>query len=236
MKNFIKKQLREDLESYYGVSGDVTKDKFKLGIKEYEEDYDDDGEYYGDEDDDFNIGNIETSKPTEISNQIIAYHGSPNKISKFQDAFVGGKEAKDQEGPGIYFTKSKEEAHGYAGKGGFVCKVILKPKKFVSTDLSHDLDYLTNTVTKLIKTSGNWERVAKGYDDGLDDMVSKYISTSQTERDVFISLFNDVYQNDPINYVRNMVKLGYQGIYFPANEGHADHIVVYDPSIIKINN
>jgi hypothetical protein len=34
------------------------------------------------------------------------FHGSPTKITKFMDDFVGGKEANDQEGPGIYFTTS----------------------------------------------------------------------------------------------------------------------------------
>ena len=35
---------------------------------------------------------------------IIAYHGTNNKIDKFVTDFVGGQNAMDQEGPGIYFT------------------------------------------------------------------------------------------------------------------------------------
>ena len=42
------------------------------------------------------------------------YHGSPSPISKFPDDFVGN--GIDQEGPGIYFTSSSEDAVGYARK------------------------------------------------------------------------------------------------------------------------
>ena len=53
-------------------------------------------------------------------NNIVAYHGSREKIKKFTDKFVGGAEARDQEGPGIYFTTEEQEALDYAKGGGYL--------------------------------------------------------------------------------------------------------------------
>ena len=57
---------------------------------------------------------------------IIAYHGTNNKIDKFVTDFVGGQNAMDQEGPGIYFTTKEDDAYQY---GNYVHKVLLKPRK-----------------------------------------------------------------------------------------------------------
>jgi hypothetical protein len=181
-----------------------------------------------------------TKHITEVKNSgYEAYHGSPYKIKKFNDNFISGKDAIDQQGPGIYFTDSNEEAIGYAGENGYVYQVRLHPKKLLSSEPKNNLEFLTNTVIKLIKMSPNWKRVARSYDDdietGLNDMVYSYIGQNQTEKDVFISIFNDIYQNNPIDYVRNMVKLGYDGIYLPTKSG-GEHIVMYNPSLIEYIN
>jgi hypothetical protein len=167
----------------------------------------------------------------------IAYHGSPHKITKFSDMFVGGDKAKDQEGPGIYFTTSSDEAMGYAGDNGYVYKVELSVKKLLSNERDSKLNRLSGSVTKLIKAAPNWKRVARGYDDdveeGLSEMVHRYIGMSNSEKEVFISVFMDVYRSEPVSYVKNMVKLGYSGVYLPTKNGGA-HIVIYSPSSIKI--
>ena len=64
-----------------------------------------------------------------FSDGYVAYHGSTAKINKFIDDFVGGKDAIDQHGPGIYFTSSINNARYY---GEYVYTVKLAPKKIVS--------------------------------------------------------------------------------------------------------
>ena len=81
--------------------------------------------------------------------------------------------------------------------------------------------------------ASNWKRVASGYDDGLEEMVYKYVEQNQTEKDVFLSVFLDIYQDEPIKYIRNMVKLGYDGIELPTSKG-GKHIVIYNPSKINL--
>lgn len=183
------------------------------------------------------VANEQKLSETDESNNYVAYHGTPTKITKFSDSFVGGKDAMDQHGPGIYFTTSYDEALVYAGDNGFVYKVNLTPKNFVSDERNKNLNYLINPITKLIKLSPNWKRVARGYSDdveeGLEDMLHKYIGMSSSEKEAFISVFMDIYKNDPVNYVKNMGKLGYDGIYLKRKDSGA-HIVVYKPSIIKI--
>lgn len=172
-----------------------------------------------------------------VGKTMVAYHGTPQPIKKFADTFVGGKNATDQEGPGIYFTTKLDEAIKYAGETGYIYKVDLTVRKLVSDKSSFDLSSLEGPITKLVKMSPNWKRVARGYDDdveeGLYEMVSRYVGMSQSQKEAFIAVYNDVYKNDPVSFVRNMVKLGYDGLFLPARD-EGGHIVIYNPKSINI--
>ena len=166
-----------------------------------------------------------------------AYHGTTHKITKFSSAFVGGSEAVDQEGPGIYFTTSFDEATEYGKGGGVVYQVELSYNRLVSDKPSMDLDYLIPPITKLIKMAPDWKRVARGYDDdleeGLSEMVHRYVGMAQSEKEAFVVMYGEVYKETPVAYVKNMVKLGYDGVYLPTADGGA-HIIIYKPSSIKV--
>jgi hypothetical protein len=207
MREFIKKRLNEDLEYYYVDDSAPEVDEYKMGMNESRGD------------------------------NLVAYHGSQHKIKKFTDKFVGGAEANDQEGPGIYFTTIPEEAKQYAVGGGYLYKVNLTINKLVSNEENFDLDYLTKPITQLIKMAPNWKRVAKGYDDdieeGLNEMIHRYIGMSMSEKEVFVGLYGEVYKSNPIAYVRNMTKLGYGGVNLPTKSGGA-HIAIYDTSLINL--
>jgi len=232
MKDFIRKKLNESLRDYH-VKPSAIIDKYQIG--EYD-DYDfDDFDDYGSFDDlDFIDEPIASKK---ISGDIKAYHGTTHKINNFTTEFVGGDKAKDQEGPGIYFTTDKSETLDYAGEDGYIYSVILNVNNLVSNESKHNLDYLTEKVTKLIKMSPNWRLVARGYnadvEEGVDEMVASYIKNSQSEKEVFVAIYMDVYQGNAPGFVKNMVGEGYDGLYLPTKGGGA-HIVVYNPSIIKI--
>jgi hypothetical protein len=83
----------------------------------------------------------------------------------------------------------------------------------------------------------NWKQVARGYDadvkEGLSEMVYRYVGMAQSEKEAFVSAYIDVYKNNPVGFVRNMVKLGYDGVYLPTKSGGA-HIVIYNPSLIEV--
>lgn len=182
------------------------------------------------------------NKVNEIVNgDYIVYHGSPHKIAKFSDDFVGRKEATDQNGPGIYFTTSEDEARGYAGAGGYVYKVKLHVDKLLeSTEASKAvLNKLRDEVSDLIMMAPNWKESAEefGYGDakkGLETMLNGFIEYNSNEKDVFLQTWIDVYRDEPIQYVRNMVRLGYEGVIITPEETQGGtHIVLYNPNLIE---
>ena len=56
---------------------------------------------------------------------------------------------------------------------------------------------------------------------------------AQSEKEAFVVMYGEVYKETPVAYVKNMVKLGYDGVYLPTADGGA-HIIIYKPSSIKV--
>ena len=174
---------------------------------------------------------------TEITKTkpIVAYHGSETEILNFTDEFVGGKNAVDQEGPGIYFTTSKEDAEKY---GKYLYKVILKPRKLLDT--SPKLKIHKYTIITLAKMIPDWKETAQGWATnpslGIIKWADMSIDYNKTEKDLFQQVWIDFYRNNPIDYVRNVVKLGYDGLIINGYNTDASikHIIVYNPAIIEI--
>ena len=172
------------------------------------------------------------------NNTYVMYHGSPHKISKFSDDFVGGKDANDQEGPGVYFTSSLKNAMGY---GENIYNVEITPKNPVSTKDGKNAP--TKQIEWLIKQAPNWEDNAQNWDEnprvGLNIAVNDFIKYNDNPHQQFLQVWIDFYRYNPVEYVRNMVKLGYDSIIIDklnsvlANEGDITHIIVLDLSIVK---
>jgi hypothetical protein len=165
---------------------------------------------------------------------ITAYHGSPNKIMKFVDEFVGGKDANDQEGPGIYFTSSFDNAGHY---GEYVHKVKLTPRKLLTTTPSSNK--IANLIKKMVLMAPDWEEKAQDWDEnpniGLREFITSTINYNDTEKDVAQQIWYDFYRYDPVDFVRNMVKMGIDGLMIPKEDGMF-HYIIYNPSVIKIEN
>lgn len=97
-------------------------------------------------------------------------------------------------------------------------------------------------LVKLIKMLDDWEMNAQDWavdpEDGAYEAARSAIEYNDTERDVFQQIWVDFYRYNPVDYVRNMVKLGYDGM---VVDGYRDqrgikHIIVYNPSIIEVTN
>jgi hypothetical protein len=174
----------------------------------------------------------------EISKgELYAYHGSNHLINKFSDEFVGAEEATDQQGPGIYFTTSKDDAQGY---GEYLYAVKLNGKKFLDDKSSSDKTNKSHLL-KMIKMSENWKEKAQNYDYnpevGARIAINGAIEYNDTEKDAFLQIWIDFYRYETIDFVRNMVKLGYDGLIVDAYGGYSDddkkHIIVYNTNIIE---
>jgi len=167
---------------------------------------------------------------------IVAYHGSTHKFSSFTDEFVGGKDATDQEGPGIYFTTSLKDASAY---GEFLYKVTLTPRKLL--DASPNIGKYRSIVTRLTKMAPNWKETAQNWAEnperGVINFVNSILQFNENEKDLFQQVWFDFYRYSPVEYVRNVVKLGYDGIIIDGynTDKTVKHIIVYNPAIIKYN-
>jgi len=166
---------------------------------------------------------------------MIAFHGSPTEISNFSDEFVGGKDANDAVGPGVYFTTSKEDASSY---GTNIYQVILDTSKYLTSDPIKK-DY-SKQLIKLIKMSSDWRDNAQNYDEnperGVMNAVKGYHQYDDNVKDLFLSVWVDFYRYDAINFVRNMVAIGYDGIVIDGYNRNKNfkHLIVYNLNTIEV--
>lgn len=165
------------------------------------------------------------------SNKLIAYHGSKIDFDSFDLNRVGN--GNDQNGPGFYFTINSDEAKRY---GDFVHKYELNIKKWLSTKQPVNIQH----IQQLVKNSPNFnetiydwgETPQKGLKTFLEDM-----RTQDSNFHAFTSVWYDFYRHDAIDYVKNVIKLGYDAVMIKDGEGYGNinstHIIVYNPKVIK---
>jgi len=186
----------------------------------------------------------DTFKKILIENEIknsnfIAYHGSSNHFLEFTDEFVGGENAKDANGFGIYFSSLMDESLGYSeGEKGVLFEVELRPR------LLYDNKKITikkSIIKKLAMMSEDWEIKSQNFDEsplkGLEKFIKSAFDRNDNDKDVLLQVGKDFYPYEPLGYVRNCVKLGIDGIMIEnvSNFGNT-HFVIYNPKIIKILN
>jgi hypothetical protein len=169
-----------------------------------------------------------------VEDSFIAYHGSPNEFSKFTDEFVGGTDANDQEGSGIYFTTSEKNAAVY---GGHIYKVELSGR-FLSRQ--HPKDKVdVETLVSLIKMQDGWEGDAQNWAEdpeaGAYEAAHSAYEYNNDEAEIFQQIEADFYRDTSVKYVRNMTSLGYDGIITTAPRDYVDHnhIIVFNPNAIR---
>lgn len=178
---------------------------------------------------------IEAKK--KVNGPFKAYHGTPKPIERFVDDFVG--EGVDQEGPGIYFTSDMEDAYGYSRKSqgeGVVYEVELDMKNPVPEKGKVPIENIKN----LVEWAENWQD--KILDWGYEDIdmnfqaFLKSLKYEKTPKDVYLSIWYNFYRYRPVDYVRNMVSLGFDGLIIKKDFKNAIHYVVYNPKIIRVTD
>lgn len=164
------------------------------------------------------------------SNKIIAYHGTSHDIQKF--AFHDGiGEGKDQEGVGIYFTSSEEDAYSY---GPNVYKVELDLNKTVPLNKKvspKEIDFLMKSAgeERLEDVLSNWDENPRiAYKILLDSIMDNDNAHQQ-----FLTAWYEIYRYYPLDYLYNMIKLSYDAIILPRNQG-VIHYVVFNPEKVRI--
>lgn len=162
------------------------------------------------------------------------YHASDTNFTNFSDEFVGGEKAVDANGPGIYFSDSEEDA-GHFGVNMY--KVTLTPN--ILFDETPPSKKIIPILTKLVKMAPDWKGSAQNYHEnpniGLTNFVNDTLKYNSSEKDCLLQVWVEFYRYYPIEFVRNCVKLGVDGIKV-ANKfvgGETTHFIIYNPNIIK---
>jgi len=170
-----------------------------------------------------------------IEDEFIAYHGSPGEINRFVDDFVGGENVADQQGAGIYFASNPEDANHY---GDHIYKVRIKGKFLDRNAPIENVD--VEELVRLIKMKDDWEMNAQDYSEdpesGAYEAAYMAIQYNGDEAEAFQQIEADFYRYDSVEYVRNMTKLGYDGIIVdaPSDVPGDKHIIVFNPAAITL--
>jgi hypothetical protein len=174
-----------------------------------------------------------------------AYHGTPSEIGSFDISYVG--RGNDQEGPGIYFTSDRSDALGYAnGDKGHLIEVVLNLNKVVPLKGSVKVDEikkLTLWSLGLEDESGLDDLSEEKYHEsalsnfgedvysGYEEFINVVVRYTKSPHDAFQQVWYDLYRNDPVSYLRGMVRLGYDGVVIPKQIG--SHYIVYNTNVIE---
>ena len=157
------------------------------------------------------------------------YHGRSADSDKFDLNYVGKDEAKDREGPGFYFTRDKKDAEHYAHPSGIVLTVDLSPRRLVSsTDPApvNHIRYLIDHAPDKETTLSNWDEDAK-----RALKLALQAMTADNAKETFENIWFDFYRYAPKKYLEALIHLGYDGHLASRNQ---NHIIIYNPSVIKI--
>lgn len=187
---------------------------------------------------------------------IIWYHGSPAKIDKFSIEYAG--QGHDEEGPGLYFSSDAEDALGYSKKineKGHFYDVELNFKKLLpmkgkakKREVLQMIEWAKHSDLERFNTNlSNW-----GYEDddpttytkALNDAVKSCMEGHRLDKntnvhfnspvEVFKNIWWEFYKNDPVEFCKNMVILGYDGFIVQKAFTSVKHAIVWNDKIIKI--
>lgn len=152
---------------------------------------------------------VEAALKPEITTETPLFHGARAVIKEWSLQHLSSGRGHDQEGPGIYFTTDPEDARGY---GRVVHEVRLNLRATVPLK-GH---VSPATVKALILASPECvERLEDWGEEPNEALLAATDLILDSHHDepqqVFQQIWYDFYHNHSEDYLRNMVKLGYDG-------------------------
>lgn len=164
------------------------------------------------------------------------YHGDTSR----RDTFVGHKMDRDAGqdtnavGPGIYFTRDRAQARGYAGRGGWLYTAkVTRTARVLPEAFRPRVDLIARFIAlapaeSRYYGSTNW---AESQDAGERAAAEAY-SNEASLASALMGVYNDFYGHDYDRYAKAMVELGYDALLHRLPD--VDHLVVYNPDIIVV--
>ena len=183
--------------------------------------------------------NIHIIKEDTNSNNeygLILYHGTNHKIKKFVNDFIGGSQAADANGPGIYFSDNKSDSEHY---GKIIYKTRINSNKFITDKNKNGIS--PSKAIKLIKLSEDWEMNAQNWDEnpniGLNKFIKEAFTNNENSKEILLEIWVTFYRYKPINFAKNCTSIGIDGINVTnkwGGGGSSEHYIIYNPDIIEI--
>lgn len=153
------------------------------------------------------------------------YHGRTTQSTAFDLERTG--QGNDQEGPGFYFTSDLADARGYAWPDGIVITAELTPRRLVSTaSRAH--------ITDLIKAAPELEMKLADWDENPDAAMRAAVASCVEDEYPYQQVWVSFYRYNPAEYLREMVKLGFDGHEATWLTSGVRHMIVYNPACIKV--
>lgn len=162
------------------------------------------------------------------------YTGRTVKSTEFDYNYVGLETANDQEGPGFYFSTSINTAFQYAGLDGIVIIADVDTTKFLTKKSKPKL----KDIKKLILSAPNLEdtltNFAEHYNKALNIAINSYVDFDSALH-AYQLICYDFYRHNPVQYLEQLIKLGYNGHFGEKFESElGQHVVVYNNKVIKV--
>ena len=154
------------------------------------------------------------------------YHGRKVKDSTFDLEHLG--EGYDQEGPGLYFSSSRQDAAAYAYPAGIIMEVEL--------DLEPQLPKMAKTadVHKLISHAPDLESTLANWDENPKKALLTVQRAMMLEpKEAYQQVWIDFYRHNEKLFLNELVKLGYHSRVVEKNLG-VKHAIVFDPKFVKV--
>lgn len=160
------------------------------------------------------------------------FSGRSINNTNFDLNYVG--QGIDQEGAGFYFTDDFNDAAYYAGDNGIIMECSLNPRKFVSNKAkpkSAEIRKLLNMTPNINEKLEDWDWNPTTAFKMVHDTIMDY---EETQKDAFQQIERDFYYDCSKVYLENLIKMGYDG-HFASIKTEAQHVIIYNPQVIKVN-
>lgn len=139
-------------------------------------------------------------------------------------------------GPGLYFTRNKDQGISYAGSKGYVytAEMDLKPARVLEDKTPINKDKLRKFVSLAPdkEAFSNYTEHYKNIKYAIDIATDMNIDSSDNMHDAIMGVYNDLYQRDSTEFAKSMTKIGYDALLHKLPG--VNHLIVYNPDIIKI--
>ncbi len=171
------------------------------------------------------------------------YHGDLTRwddLAKKQMDVEDYTRDRNAMGPGIYWTRLKWQARGYATDNGtgwlYTATMELNPSRVLTAKVKPNRRKLAAFINQAPK-------------DGLEDQLANYdqnpiraretairleMDSSESLLSACIGLYNTLFQHDSKAFGKAMTAIGYDAYFHQLPE--VDHLVVYNPKVINIKS